>query len=428
MDFRLRDFFYPLAIVKKRRWLERTQRFDAASLKNIQLERAQELVTHCYEYVPYYRKLFKKIGFIPSDMRTLDDLKAIPVLTKEMIRQNAADLLATNARIFGPSLSHSGGTTGTALEFYVDRPSNIMEFAAVWRHWNWAGYRFGDRFCDLRGRIIKGKKPYVYDRRLNALFLSSYRMTPRLVREYAVAMRSFKPVIIRGYPSAIDVFAQFLCEEGIDDIRPKAVVTSSETLLAHQRKNVERAFGCVVFDTYGLEERSAAAGQCSYGRLHEDSEYGIISYEGPEHEMICTGLHNFAMPLIRYRTNDIGAPSSERCPCGRGLPVIASIIGRVEDMIRTPDGRYVAGSGLSVALKHSAGIKMSQIVQEKIDAMTIRVVRSAGYGDHDEQKLLAGLRDRVGEAIAIRVEYVDDIPLTAAGKLKFVVSKMPRTL
>ncbi|MCL4491209.1 MAG: hypothetical protein M1510_04765 [Nitrospirae bacterium] len=432
MDFRLRDFRYPYTIYMRRRELEKSQWFNNKRLPEIQSDRLRKLILHCYENVPYYRSLFNGRGLKPDDIKSPEDLKLLPILTKDTVRENFRELVATNAKRFSPILGHTGGTTGTALEFYVDSCANILEFATVWRHWNWAGYSFGDRFCDLRGRIIRGEKPYSFDWRLNAMFLSSYRMTREMVKEYAVQLRSFKPRIIRGYPSAIDIFARLLRESGIDDIRPKAVVTSSETLLAQQRKNLEEVFGCKVFDTYGLEERSAAAGQCPEGNMHADSEYGVIRVlndgrdipEGEEGEFICTGLHNYAMPLINYRTNDVGIFSTDKCPCGRGLPVIKSITGRVEDMIATPDGRNVAGSGLSVAFKYSMGIRLSQIIQEDINEMTVKIVRSPSYNENDEKTLLSNLRDRVGHVIRIKIEYVDDIPLTKAGKLKFVISKV----
>ncbi|MBF0344351.1 MAG: phenylacetate--CoA ligase family protein [Nitrospirae bacterium] len=430
MDFKLRYFRYPYAIYKKRALLEKSQWFDKQYHKDNQLLLLKKLLSHSYAHVPYYRNMFKALGLTPADVDVPEKLSLLPLLTKDDVRNNFKELIADNAALFDPVLSRSGGTTGTALEFYIDKVTNVMEFATVWRHWNWAGYRFGDRFCDLRGRIIRGDNPIQYDWRLNALFLSSYRMTRSVIGKYAQKLRAFKPTILRGYPSAIDIFARLLREQGINDIRPRAVITSSETLLAHQRANLQEVFGCTVYDTYGLEERSVAAGQCPHGNLHFDDEYGIMRVidngvdvdNGNEGELVCTGLHSYAMPLINYRTNDLGTISTEKCPCGRGLSVARSVTGRVEDMIITPDGRYVAGSGLSVAFKHSMGIRLSQIVQENIDEMTIKIVRAPTYTKHDETTLLANLRDRVGNVIRINMEFVNDIPLTKAGKLKFVVS------
>jgi len=435
LDFKLRYFRYPWAIYRRYRGLLKSQWHSPEQLAEIQASGLRSLVNHCYRDIPYYRRLFEGLGLTPDDIRGPEDLPKLPLLTKQEVRDNSGALLAPEMKKYHPVLMRTGGTTGTALQFYVDRFANMMEFATVWRHWGWAGYRFGDRFCDLRGRIIKTAGPWSYDARLNALFLSSYRLTRELVPEYARKLRRFKPRILRGYPSAINFFAQLLREAGIDDIRPRAVVTSSETLLAHQRQNLEEVFGCRVFDTYGLEERCCAAGQCPEGGFHIDSEYGILGVvdgagrpvaPGEEGEIVATGLATRVMPFLNYRTNDLARLSTRRCSCGRGLPLIESITGRVEDMVVTPDGRSVSGAGLSVALKYSPGIRLSQILQDTVEEMTVRIVRAPGYGEDDEKKLLINLRDRVGEAIKIRLDYVDDIGLTAAGKLKFVISKPGR--
>lgn len=437
MDFRLRSFRYPLAIWRVRRELGKSEWQDPAWHRERQFEALQPLLRHCFEKVPFYRRRFQEAGVAPSGIRSLDDLPKLPILTKDDIRKHLDELLASNAGEFTPEESHTGGTTGTAMKFYVDRPTNIMEFATVWRHWNWAGYRFGTRFCDLRGRIIRGKRPWTYDIRLNALFLSSYRLTRERVQEYRRLLRIFRPTLLRGYPSAIDFFARLVREAGIDDIRPRAVVTSSESLLAHQRQNLEEAFHCPVFDTYGLEERTAAAGECPAGRMHLDMEYGIVETldsegrpirPGQRGEIVATGLHGYAMPFIRYRTNDLAVLDPEPCPCGRGLPLIRSIDGRVEDMIITPDGREVSGAGLSVALKYSLGMRRGQILQETPEEMVVRIERSPDWGQEDEKTLMRGLRDRVGEVIQIKLEFVDSISTTPHGKLKFVVSSVKSTV
>lgn len=431
MDFKLRDFRYPVSILKMRRHLEHSQWWPKEKLEAWQNERLRFILKHAQNKVPFWRRRFADYGFNAAGADR-EDLGKLPLLDKEDIRAGLSKMLCEDWRSLDTSLHRTGGTTGTPMEFYVDKASNVAEFSLVWRHWNWAGYRFGDRFCDLRGRILKGEKPWAYDWRLNSLMLSSYRLTRALVKDYARQLRRFKPVLLRGYPSAIDFFARLLREEGIDDIRPKAVVTSSETLLAHMRSNLEAVFGCPVYDTYGLEERVAAGGQCPAGSMHEDSEYGFIEIvredgapagPGEVGEIVATGFHNLAMPLIRYRTHDLARRALKPCACGRGLPVLESLEGRVEDMISTPDGRCVSGAGLSVAIKRSLGIRRSQIIQESRDEMTVKVVRAAGYCEVDERLLLEGLRDRVGPAIRIKLEFVDDLELTKHGKLKFVIAK-----
>ena len=433
MDFKLRYFRYPHGIWRTYRGLGRSQWYGPEFLGAMQWRGLKAVLDWAYAQVPYYRRVFDDLGARPEDIATWDDFRKLPVLTKPDVKDNLPLLLSGDKRGLDPVPSKTGGTTGTALEFFVDRPANVMEFAIVLRHWGWAGYRLGNRFCDLRGRIIRGGKPWEYDPRLNALFLSSYRMTRDLVASYARRLRVFKPKLLRGYPSSIYIFAKLLKEQGIDDVRPAAVVTSSETLWPHQRSILEEVFGCRVFDTYGLEERCCEAGQCPSGGLHIDTEHGIFEIlredggpagPGETGEVIGTGLHTRIMPFIRYKTGDTATLAAEPCGCGRGLPTLDRIEGRVEDMIITPDGRYTPGSGLSVAIKHSAGVRLSQIVQDRIEEMTVKVVRGPGYDAGAEAKLISNLRDRVGEAIKIRIEYVDDIPLTPHGKFKFVISSV----
>ncbi len=433
MDFKLRYFRYPLGIWRTHRGLKRSQWFDPELIQAGQWSALRGVLDWAYQEVPYYRGLFDQVGAHPQDIKTWTDFRQLPILTKQQVRDHVSELTCRDRRGLHPVLSRTGGTTGTALWFYVDRLANIMEFAIVLRHWGWAGYRLGERFCDLRGRIIRSGKPWVYDPRLNALFLSSYRLTRDLVSAYARRLKRFRPKLLRGYPSSIYIFAKLLREKGIDDIRPAAVVTSSETLWPHQRQTLEDVFGCRVFDTYGLEERCCEAGQCPEGGLHVDAEYGVFEVLDPDGnpvgpggsgEVIGTGLHSRIMPFVRYRTGDRAELAEQPCGCGRGLPTLKAIVGRTEDMVITPDGRYVPGSGLSVAIKRSTGIRLSQILQERPEQMVIKVVRSPRYNEEDEQRLVANLRDRVGEAIDVRIEYVEEIPLTAHGKFQFVVSSV----
>ena len=347
MEFRLKDFRYPLKIYKFKKFLAQSQWYDEERLLEYQCQRLRHLLKHCYENVPYYTEIFDKNRLKPDDIKTIEDLKLLPILTKECVRNNFNKLMAKKVKKFDPIVSHTSGSTGTALEFYLDRDTNILEFATIWRFWNWTGYRFGDKFADLRGRVIQGKKPWMIDYRLRSLNLSSFRLTRDVVKDYATQLRKFKPKIIRGYPSSISLFAKWLQEDGIDDIQPVAVVTSAETLLAPQRQDIEEVFNCKVYDWYGIMERVAAIGQCEYGNYHINSEYGIVEIldengnpvqNGERGEIIATSLHNHAMPFIRYRTNDLAVADDDgkKCECGRGLPLVKSIFGRVEDFVVTP--------------------------------------------------------------------------------------------
>ena len=431
MDFRLRDFAYPLGILRLRRSLEATQWWSEARLSAWQDERLCALVRHAAAQVPYYARVLGEAGVDPAAFRGTADLARLPLLSKDLVREHEAALHARHAWRYGPRPSLTSGSTGTALRFLLDRPTNVLEFATLWRQFNWAGYRFGDTFCDLRGRVVHAADGVVWDPRLRSLNLSSFELTRERARVYAARIRAARPALVRGYPSSISVLARWMLEDGLDVPPPRAVLTSSETLLEADREIIGRAFGAPVLDYYGQMERVAFIGMCAEGRYHVVPEYGVVEVlddhdrpvaPGVEGQLVATGLHHRAMPFIRYQTRDLVVLGRESCPCGRAYATVERITGRLEDLVITPDGRHVGR--LDAAFKYSQGIRLAQIVQDSAEAITVRIVRAPSYSEADSRTLLRELRARLGEAIHIDLVFVDAIATTAAGKLQFVVSRV----
>ena len=149
IDFRIRDFFYPYDIYKLRQALEKTQWLPAEELQAYQEKRLALTINHAYRHVPYYRRLFEKTGLCPQDIKKAGDLKKLPLLSKDTIRKEGKKLVADNAGRYHPVSYKTSGTTGTPVEFYLDKGARILEFVYYWRHWSWAGYRLGDRFAEL---------------------------------------------------------------------------------------------------------------------------------------------------------------------------------------------------------------------------------------------------------------------------------------
>ena len=154
LDFRLGDFAYPFSILKLKRNFDKNEWLNLEALQNYQLQRLKIIIKHAFENIPYYQELFKKIGFTPEDLKNLADLKKIPCLSKEDLRKNFEKLKAKNYQKFHPQIISTSGTTCSQVQFYVDKPSNILEFAFYWRFWGWAGYRLGDRFAELSAQFF----------------------------------------------------------------------------------------------------------------------------------------------------------------------------------------------------------------------------------------------------------------------------------
>lgn len=263
------------------------------------------------------------------------------------------------------------------------------------------------------------------------MIFSSQHLAPSTLSIYADTLSRFRPVVVRGYPSSIYLVALYLLEAGRTDIRPKAVFTSSETLLAFQRRAIEEAFGCRAYSYYGNTERVAHLLECQAGNFHILTESCVVeivkengdpAQPGESGELICTGLFDRAMPLIRYRIGDSGILGKGNCPCGLPYPFLSALTGRVEDIVVTPDGRHVGR--LDHVFKDTLNVKEGQIIQEKIDSILVKIVPRDGFGPKDEKEIVNALRLRLGPTIGIQIHKVQQIPKTRSGKFQFVISKV----
>jgi len=437
IDFRIRDFCFPIAIWRLKRFLDRSQWQDPGILKEYQEARLQALIEHAYRNVPYYHRLFNSLRLKPSDIRKLEDLEKLPILTKDQVRTYSKELLAANAWRFFPRAYRTSGSTGTPLVIYNDRTSNILEFATYWWHWGWAGYRLGDRFVMIRQSLFQ-RRPglrgqfWHWDRRLRCLYLSSLQFNPKTVELYVERIRKFKPKFLKARPPMLTLFAAALKEQGIHDLHFRAIFTGGGNLLEKDIKLFTEVFGCKVYDSYGLMERVANFRQCENGTYHVNQACGIVEVlnekgvpvaAGQKGRIIATGLHNWVMPSIRYDTKDLCSPEvSGNCSCGRTLPQVHSIYGFAEDPVITQDGRYL--TGLGTVFNKAWGIKMGQIVQTKKDRIEVRAVRDTTYREEDGQAVLEELHARIGEGIDLKLVFVDHIEPTEEGKFKWVRSEI----
>ena len=407
----------------------KTQWLSPKSLKRIQNMKLREIITYAYGNVPYYHEVLKERRLKPEDIKDTSDLAKLPFLTKDMVRNNFTKLQARNIQNLKPILQFTSGSTGKPLSFYITMERMKFENALAWRHWNWAGCNPGDRRAEIR----YGVEPYLWWQKRNVLRFSSYHMTTKNAGLYVNRLREFDPKVIRGFPSSLYILARYMKREGVK-FKVKSVITASETLFDEQRKDIEEQFGCKVFDWYGLNECVVTASECPEGNYHINSEGGIMEFIKDEEyatpsetaEIVGTQFGNYAMPLIRYRHEDLGSYTDERCSCGRGLPILKSLLGRTDDMIVTPDGRLIGR--LDDALKYSLGIYQIQLIQKSVEELTIKVVKGPSFSEKGITRLEKELRKRLGNEIRINTAFVNNIPKTKTGKCRVVISEIPLKL
>jgi phenylacetate-CoA ligase len=410
-----------------------------ADLAAMQDEAVGDLVQHAYKTVPYYREVMSESGLKPPDVRSVKDLPKLPILTKDHLRSSFSNLISSTYRRQDLKEGNSSGTTGSPVSVLWDRRVDVANNAVHFRARRWAGIEFGSPYASALGRTIvpitQVRSPFWrFNVPWKQLLLASFHLQEANLPSYLDAMSAYGVRYLEAYPSTAYVLARFLTETG-RTLPLDAVITSSETLLDIQRATIEQAFACEVFDVFGQAERVLFASECErHDGLHMRPEYGAFEVvdergepvsPGGHGRIIGTGFQNYGMPLIRYDLGDVSALVLDPCTCGRALPRMARVTTKAEDIVITPEGRFVSSSTLTHPFKPLSNIRKSQIVQETPDRVTVKIVRRPAYTDADTARLVAALGERLGPSVTIEVAFVDDIPRGPSGKFRWVISKVP---
>ena len=422
--------------------LRKAETFSSGELRAYQDERLCATVKHAYETVPFYRRRFDDAKLKPSDIRGQQDLPKVPVLTREDIRTHFDELRSRDVSRTTMRTGHTSGTTGTPLTVGYDADTVWMAYAALDRHYRWAGCRLardGDRIAVARGNVIvplAQRKPPFWrmNRYQNQLLLSSFHLSKQNLPAYFDALARFRPAVLDGYPSTLYLMAKYLQGRG-ETFPLRAAITSSETLYDFQRQLIEERFACRVFDYYALAERVVFSGECERHEGHHVAmEYGIAEVvdkdgypvpPGSIGKLVGTGLHNGAMPLIRYVTNDMTSMREQPCSCGRGLNIMDDVTTKAEDVLTLKDGRLISPSVLTHPFKPLDCIEGSQIVQTACDSVIVRLIPGPAYTDEHTRHLITELRARLGEDVQVDVQMVNRLEPAANGKFKWVTSHVP---
>lgn len=407
-------------------------------LKHDQEKQLRKMIKLAFENVPYYHSLFKGLGISPEDIRTVEDLKKIPILTKEIIKNNWEDFKPVNL----PSIKYynnaTGGSTGTPMQYRLSKHDRFLNGALLYRGWGYGGYELVDKMVFLAGSSLDvGTKSYlgtkVHEMVRNIKKLSSFDMGESEMHQYAGVLNTFRPRFVRGYASSIYFFAKWLDENDIPVPPLDAVFTTAEKLFPHMRKTICDVFCCDVFDNYGLNDGGISAFECSeHSGLHIDTERSIMEVVDTEGDQIdsgqgrilATSLNNYALPFIRYDTGDIGDIIEDTCSCGRSSKLLREVIGRSVDILRTPEGKNVHGwFFLYIFWKYCKGIKQYQVVQEQLSSVVIKIVVDDDF-DAKQLDIIKKIIIDKSDTWDVEFRFVDAIELSRAGKYKFVLNKL----
>jgi phenylacetate-CoA ligase len=420
--------------------LTASDRWSRADMDAYQDEQVALLIRHAYEHVPFYRERMRALGLTPADVRSRADLPKLPVLTKEEVRANLPRLKAANAPPKALRHSHTSGTTGKSLDFYVTDRSLAFQWAVWWRHRRRFGLEFGMRHANFTGKLIvppSQRKPpfWRWNRAFNQALLNMQHITPDKVGAIVDFLGRHDFVFWGGYPSIIHALVRTAMEAGVKLERgPRIIDTGAENMLDVQRRDIEAFTGALLTDQYGFSEGCGNASHCERLAYHEDVEYGVLECGDPETlpdgrvrgTILATGFACPEFPFIRYEVGDAGVwePGGHLCPCGRQHRILARIEGREDDYVLTPEGGRVMR--FDYVFKDTHNVRECQVVQERLGEVVLKVVRRPGYSAADERFIVSEMHRWISPTLQVRFDYVDEIPRDRTGKFRAVRSLLRR--
>ena len=400
------------------------------------------LVKHAYRNVSYYREIFDKSGVHCSDIKKVEDLHLLPVLSRQTVKDNfQRKLVADGIPKIRRRLTSTTGSTGIPLKFFSDAASNALRSEAWDFLDRWAGIRHGEhnrvwlgaprpkpRF-NLRHPIKSWfeRKRFRQPKDLISVFMLKAETVPGILYE----MQKRSPYFIYGISSSIRFIAKHIEEDGIAlDTSPVSVIGTSDTLLPAHQQHISDIFNCPVYSRYGSYEMGGGVAQTCPDvseSIHVIPELVILEIvddeglpvqPGESGNILLTELTNYVMPLIRYDTGDVGIALGP-CGCGRGFPAIREIIGRNYEQIQSPSGQAIHGWEFEVYLFYEKDYKKYiaeyQIIQ-KGNTIVLRVVPAKFFSEYIQNTLRSDLKQMIGEEMVVEVEPVRYIECAQNGK------------
>jgi len=425
---------------KRRMQLEASQWWPRERIAKHQLQRLRAFLAHVSEHVPYYRRLYRDMGFDPATVREVSDLQRLPVLRKQDINDHREDFISDCARPM--QRMTTGGSSGEPLIFFLSKERISHDIAAKWRATRWWSVDIGDREALVWGSPIELGLQDAWracrDHVLRTELLPAFDLSPTRLDKYLARLRRLRPATLFGYPSAMSLLAEHAQKRGVplDTLGVRVVFSTAERLYDNQRALLSRVFGAPVANGYGGRDSGFIAHECPEGGMHISAEDIIVEILGPDGApvpdgvsgaIVITHLASADFPFIRYATGDMGAIDPRPCVCGRGLPLLKQVEGRATDFVVARDGTIMHGLALIYILRDLPGISAFKIIQESVDCTRVLLVCASGLPPSLRVSIVAQFRARLGDSVDVAIEEVTAIPAEASGKYRYVVSKVIRT-
>ena len=433
------------------RRLAAAQWLPAEEIERQALERLRALLVHAGTHVPFYRQRFAEAGFRPDAIREIGDLDRLPLTTKADLREGFPDrVVADNISARRRWPVTTSGSSGQPFRMFLDRASLSYQVGAfAFFTQDWAGISPWSSSLTINSTLFAAGSKYglpalsarmrrvVLGQRLERLPGSEASLPNFLER---IGRLSDRPYWIWAVPSLISTIADQLQEAGRElPAFPVVVMTSGETLTDLDAERIARVFRCRVVNHYAFSEAPHMAQSCpdNPGVLHVNSERGLLrlvrddgraAAPGELGRVTVTDLVNWVMPLINFDLGD-QALAGQPCPCGRGLPTIARLEGRSNELIRTPAGRLFTQTALTNFIARLPGgieaVREFQAALTAPDTVVFRIVPGRAFSSELTARIRSDLQALLGPDLRVEVETVESLPREPSGKRLLIRSEQP---
>lgn len=410
------------------RQVEALARAPADELAAWHAARVAEHVAWATSGIPWFRER-------APDATRLEDL---PILTRRLLQEGREALRDPTRPPALLRLDASGGSTGEPVRFYTDANYDTATFVTEMLLQKWWGVRPWDRTAYVWGddREVSQvpRKQRWTEALLGRLHLNAFQVDDERLAAFAARLRRFRPIVLQGYATALDLLAAHMAVDGGAPLRPRVVRSAAETLFPERRARIESVFGTTVRDVYGSRESAGLAAQCAHGGFHvmvhakaieivDDAGQAVAP--GVPGRVLVTDLSNRAFGLLRYENGDVAAwlPDGAPCPCGSAYPRLEKIHGRSSDFITTPSGLRIHGEWFTHLFYGRDDVRRFQLRQESLSRVVLLTEGSADQGAI--APLLDAVRGRLGPGVEVVWQGVERIETGPSGKHRFTVSNVP---
>lgn len=424
-------------VPSKLKELIQNENLSRAELDDITFKKLKKVLHYSYNNISFYRKRFDDYGIHPNDINNFEDYSQIPILSKELIQNNYRTMVVKNDSA-GVYLNATGGSTGNILHFYQDLEYSEYNEASSIRAYMWSGYQLGDKIAlvwgnarDIPDDSFRMRLRSFINRRR---YMNAFDIDRKKMNFFSRELSKWKPDIITGYASSLNLLSEYILQEERYKIKPKSIRSTAEVLFESYRDTIEKAFNTKVFDHYGCREVGPIASECATNNnlhIHSDCQYVEIlknnttAHGGEMGDIIISNLTNFTMPLIRYRIEDVGMMAQKgKCECGLSFPTMNLKIARVTDMIKTSRGKFIHGEFFTHLFYDYPEVKKFQLVQNDYSNFNLFVESEVNSLTKYKDEIIGKISVLMGEKVSVEFKIVKKIPVNSSGKHRFTISKL----